>query len=106
MRNRVFQTVVFGLLFLTFVGFFLFADASGLLGIGNTITPSTTIATVNGRNIPYQAWFNAVEGLREEQEQRLGRSITADERARLEQAALDEMVTSLLLEKEYDRRGI
>lgn len=91
---------------ITFVGGFLFADASGLLGSGNAITPSTAIAKVNGRSITYQAWLNTVEGLQQQAEGQQGRAITADERARLEQQALDQIVANILLEEDYERRGI
>ena len=46
-------------LFAAFVGVFLFADTSGLIG-GAAITPTTAVAEVNGRDILYTEWQQRV----------------------------------------------
>lgn len=92
-------------IFFAFVGGFLLADMSGLLGVGG-VTPSTTVAEVNGEDIPYLAWESLTRQLVQQQEQQGGRSISFDERARLEQQAFDQLVTDALLRQEYERRGI
>jgi peptidyl-prolyl cis-trans isomerase D len=96
---------IFFILLITFVGGFLFADASGLLGRA-PITAGTPVATVDGQDVTYQAWINEVEQANEQQQTQLGRTLSADERARLEQQVLDGMIQRILLEKEYTRRGI
>ena len=93
------------ILAITFVGGFLFADASGLLGRA-PVTAGTPVATVNGRDITYQQWINTVEALRQQAEAQKGSALTGDERARLEQQAFDEMVSDILLQDEYAKRGI
>src|SRR5215217_2260213 len=96
---------IFIILAITFVGGFLFADASGLLGRAQ-VTAGTPVATVNGHDITYQQWTNTVEGLRQQAEAQKGSALTGDERARLEQQAFDEMVGEILLQDEYVKRGI
>lgn len=92
-------------IFIAFVGGFLLADMSGLIG-QSPVTMSTVVAKVNGDEIPYVALENLTRSLTAQQEQQLGRSINLDERAQIEQQAFDQLVTDKLLEQEYDRRGI
>lgn len=92
-------------LFIAFVGGFLLADMSGLIG-QSPITTSTVVAKVNGDEIPYLAWENLTRQLMQQQEQQAGRAMTADERLQVEQQAFDQLVTDALLRQEYERRGI
>lgn len=92
-------------LFIAFVGGFLLADMSGLIGQA-PVTTSTVVATVNGEEIPYLAWENATRSLSQQQEQQSGRSLTLDERQQLEQQAFDQLVSDVLLQQEYEKRGI
>jgi peptidyl-prolyl cis-trans isomerase D len=87
-----------------FVGGFLLAETSGLIG-RTPLTPTTPVATVNGRDILYTDWQNRVRQATENQ-QRSGRSLTQDEVRQIENETLDEMVTQTLLEQEYRKRGI
>jgi peptidyl-prolyl cis-trans isomerase D len=92
-------------LFVAFVGGFLLADMSGLIGQSG-VTTSTVVAKVNGEEISYMAWEALTRSLTQQQEQQTGRSISADERLQLEQQAFDQLVTDVLLQQEYERRGI
>ncbi len=92
-------------LFIAFVGGFLLADMSGLIG-QSPVTTSTVVAKVNGDEIPYLSWENLTRQLVQQQEQQAGRSITADERLQIEQQAFDQLVSDVLLKQEYERRGI
>jgi peptidyl-prolyl cis-trans isomerase D len=92
-------------LFVAFVGGFLFADLSGLVGMTG-VSASTTVGSVNGKKISYLAWENLTRSLVQQQEQQAGQSITADERLQLEQQAFDQIVADILLQQEYERRGI
>jgi peptidyl-prolyl cis-trans isomerase D len=92
-------------IFIAFVGGFLLADMSGLIGQG-AVTMSTVVAKVNGDEIPYLALENLTRSLTAQQEQQMGRSINLDERQQIEQQAFDQLVTDLLLQQEYERRGI
>ncbi|MEX2181768.1 MAG: SurA N-terminal domain-containing protein [Gemmatimonadaceae bacterium] len=102
---RVVAKYVWIFLFIAFVGSFLFADMSGLIGQA-PVTTSTVVAKVNGDEIPYLAWENLTRSLAQQQEQQTGRSLNLDERLQLEQQAFDQLVTDLLLQQEYERRGI
>jgi peptidyl-prolyl cis-trans isomerase D len=88
-----------------FVVGFILLDTSGLLGT-NRVTTSTAVATVNGRDILYTTWSNASQNLIEQQQERLGRSLSGDEIQQIRQQAFDELVEGILLDQELKRRGI
>ncbi|HJQ20246.1 MAG TPA: peptidyl-prolyl cis-trans isomerase [Gemmatimonadaceae bacterium] len=87
-----------------FVGVFLFAQTSGLIGRA-PLTPTTPVAKVNGHDILYTDWQNRVRQSTEQQ-QRSGRTLSQDEVRQIENETFDDMVTQVLLEQEYSRRGI
>ena len=88
-----------------FVGGFLLAETSGLLGRA-PVTPTTAVATVNGEDILATTWYQATQNLEQEAIQRSSQSISLDERQRLMDQAYDQLVTDALLRQEYKRRGI
>lgn len=93
------------ILLVAFIGGFLLVETSGLLN-RDVITSNTAIAEVNGEDILATEYFRAVQ-LREQQEnQRLGRGLTLDERQQVEQAVFDDLVNDRLVRQELDRRGI
>lgn len=92
-------------LFVAFVGGFLLADMSGLIGMTG-VSPTTVVGEVNGKEVPYLAWENLTRQLVQQQEQQSGRPVSQDERLQAEQAAFDQLVQEILLQQEYDRRGI
>ena len=87
-----------------FVGGFLLAETSGLIGRA-PLTPTTPVAEVNGREILYSEWDARVQQALQSQ-QRSGRSLTQDEVRQLQNETLDDMILQTLLEQEYERRGI
>jgi peptidyl-prolyl cis-trans isomerase D len=87
-----------------FVGGFLLAETSGLLG-RTPLTPTTAVATVNGHDILYSEWQQRVQQAIQTQ-QRAGRSLTQDEIRQVENETLDQMIMQVLLEQEYRKRGI
>jgi peptidyl-prolyl cis-trans isomerase D len=89
----------------TFVGGFLFAQASGLLGRA-PVTTTTAIAKVNGDEILATDFYRAVQARTQQQSQQSGRALTLDEQAQVEQQVYDDLVNELLLRQEYQRRGI
>ncbi|HEY0972619.1 MAG TPA: peptidyl-prolyl cis-trans isomerase [Gemmatimonadales bacterium] len=93
------------LLIIFFVGGFLLLDTSGLLGTGG-VTTGTTVAEVNGEAISYQQWQLAAQSLAQQEEARLGRALTLDERQQVENEAFEQMVNEILLRQELERRGI
>ncbi len=92
-------------IFVAFVGGFLLAETSGLLG-RSPVTTSTIVATVNGEDIPYMVWANSSASLAQQQEQQQGRGLTMDERAQVDEQAYNQLVNDVLLRQEYEKRGI
>ena len=92
-------------LIVAFVGGFLLADASGLIGVGQ-ITPTTPVAKVNGEEILATTWYNALNVMEQQATQQTGRGITLDDRRRLADQAFEQLVQDVLLRQEYRRRGI
>jgi peptidyl-prolyl cis-trans isomerase D len=87
-----------------FIGGFLLAETSGLLGI-TPLTPTTPVAEVNGREILYTDWQQRVQQVMQQQQQQ-GRSLTQDEVRQVEDDVLEEMIMQVLLDQEYRRRSI
>lgn len=92
-------------LVVAFIGSFLLYETSGLAGRA-PVDQNTSIATVNGEHILLLAWQSSVSNLEQQEQERLGRSLTLDERKVLEDQAYEQMVTDILLQQEYARRGI
>ena len=88
-----------------FVGGFLLAQTSGLLGRA-PVTSTTAVATVNGDDILATTWYQATQNLEQEATQRNNQSISLDDRQRLMDQAYDQLVSDALLRQEYKRRGI
>jgi peptidyl-prolyl cis-trans isomerase D len=88
-----------------FVGGFLLAETSGLLGRA-PVTTSTAVATVNGEDILATQWYNVTNQLEQQATQQSGRGVTLDERKRLADQAFEQLVGDALLRQEYRRRGI
>ena len=96
---------VFWILAVAFIGGFLLFQTSGLIG-STPVTPTTAVATVNGRDILYTDWQRRTQQLVQQAQQQAGSSLTQDELRRLENQAFDDMVAEILLEQEYKKRGI
>jgi len=105
MRSNKFIWFVWAILFFAFVGGFLLGEVSGLLGRA-PVTTSTVVGKVNGDEITYVAWQNLTNALAQEQEQRTGRGLNLDERQQIEDQAFNQLVSDLLLQQEYEKRGI
>lgn len=88
-----------------FVGGFLLAQTSGLLGRA-PVTTTTTVGSVNGEDILFTTWDQASRNLEQQASQSSNQSITLDETERLRNQAFDQLVTDALLRQEYRRRGI
>src|SRR6202165_5394551 len=88
-----------------FVGGFLLAQTSGLLGRA-PVTTTTAVAKVNGEDILATTWYQSTQNLEAEASQRGNQNITLDERQRLQDQAFDQLVTDALLRQEFRRRRI
>src|SRR6266576_3686309 len=88
-----------------FVGGFLLAQTSGLLGRA-PVTTTTAVASVNGEDILATTWYQATQNLEQEETQRSNQSISLEERQRMIDQAFDQLVSDALLRQEYKRRGI
>jgi peptidyl-prolyl cis-trans isomerase D len=97
--------IVFWIIFISFVGVFLFAETSGLTSRG--ITRGTSVGSVDGIDITYDRWDTQVRALSAQEQQRRGTpSLTQDDMRRIEDIAFQQIVDSILLAREYERRGI
>ena len=88
-----------------FVGGFLLAQTSGLLGRA-PVTSTTAVASVNGEDILATTWYQTTQNLEQQATQANNQSISLDERQRLQNQAYDQLVSDALLRQEYRRRGI
>lgn len=88
-----------------FVGGFLLFQTSGLLG-RTAVTPTTAVAVVNGREILYRDFIERSQNELQSEQQRAGRTLTEDEANRVRNNVFDQMVMDVLLQQEYERRGI
>ncbi|HEX9085123.1 MAG TPA: peptidyl-prolyl cis-trans isomerase [Gemmatimonadaceae bacterium] len=88
-----------------FVGGFLLAQTSGLLGRA-PVTNTTPVASVNGEDILASAWYQVTQNLEQDETQRSTQPISLDERQRLMDQAFDQLVSDALLRQEFRRRGI
>jgi len=90
---------------LAFVGGFLLFDTSGLIGRA-PVTNTSVVATVEGRDISYLAYEQSAQNAVQQQERRMGRSLTLDEVEQVRNQTFEQMVMEILLQNEYDRRDI
>ena len=97
--------VVMWILLISFVGGFLLFQTSGLMGSA-PVTTSTAVATVNRKDILYTDWQRRAKQLVQQTQQQSGRTLTQDEQRRLENQAYEDMVSDVVLQQEYERRGI
>ena len=103
---RSFGKYIFWGLAVTFIGGFVFYESSGLFGRDSGPTLGTTVVKVDGQDVPYGSYQRAIEAAVQTEEQQRGRSLTLDERSQVEKKAYDDIVTEILLEHEYKKRGI
>jgi peptidyl-prolyl cis-trans isomerase D len=109
-QMRSLAKYVWLLVAVAFVGGFLLVETSGLLG-RTTITPTTAVAVVNGREILYSDYMNRVQQQVQQEQQQLqqrgsSQSLTQDDNRRIENDVFDQMVMEVLLAQEYERRHI
>src|SRR5262249_26171467 len=89
-----------------FVGGFLLYETSGLIG-KSPVTPTTAVAVVNGTEIPYTVYMQRVQTeVQNQQQQARGRTLSQDDQRRIESNVFDQMVSDILLQNEYRKRGI
>ena len=103
---RSFGKYIFWGLAVTFIGGFVFYESSGLFGRDSGPTLGTTVVKVDGQDVPYGSYQRAIEAAVQTEEQQRRRSLTLDERSQVEKKAYDDIVTEILLEHEYRKRGI
>jgi len=104
-QMRSASKLIFVLMAVSFVVGFLLLETSGILN-SSALTTSTEVAKVNGQEILYTQFQQAVAQEAEQQREQRGRPLNQDEMRQLENRVYDEMVTNVLLEQEYARRNI
>src|SRR5438034_8900169 len=82
-----------------FVGGFLLAQTSGLLGRA-PVTSTTAAASVNGEDILATTWYQTTQNLEQEATQRGNQSISLDERQRLMDQAFDQVASDVYVTDE------
>jgi peptidyl-prolyl cis-trans isomerase D len=90
---------------LAFVGGFLLYETSGLMG-RTPVTTTTAVAVVNGHEVMYRDYMARVQNETQAEQQREGRQLSQDDYRRVENSVFDAMVSEILLQDEYRRRGI
>ena len=96
-RMRSASKWIFILMAFTFVGGFVFYESSGLFSSSTRLTTSTAVAEVNGTDILYSTWQQQVQQAADQERDRRGRSLNADELRQLEQRVLDDMIVILFI---------
>jgi len=96
---------IFWFIALAFIGGFLLYETSGLIGAGG-VTATTPIAKVNGTDITYNVWLASYQNQVQAASERQGRALSLDEIERVKEEAYNQLVSEVLLEQEYKRRGI
>lgn len=104
-QMRSLAKYIWVLVALAFVGGFLLYETTGLIG-RTAVTPTTAVASVNGRDILYNDYTARVQNEIQQQQQQQGRTLTTDDTRRIENEVFDQMVSDILLQQEYQRRGI
>ncbi|MEO7084459.1 MAG: peptidyl-prolyl cis-trans isomerase [Gemmatimonadaceae bacterium] len=105
-QMRSLAKYVWLLVALAFVGGFLLYQTSGLIG-RTPVTASTAVAVVNGTEISYSAYQARVQNeIQSEQQRSGGRTLSEDDTRRIQNTVFDQMVSEVLLQDEYRRRGI
>jgi peptidyl-prolyl cis-trans isomerase D len=90
---------------IAFVGGFLLFQTSGLLG-RTAVTPTTAVAVVNGHEILYNDYVQRYQNDIQNEQQGGARTLSEDDIRRIQNATFDRMVMDVLLQQEYERRGI
>ncbi|HEY7234735.1 MAG TPA: peptidyl-prolyl cis-trans isomerase [Gemmatimonadaceae bacterium] len=105
MRSASFVIVVWGIIAFAFIGGFLFAQTSGLLG-RTTVNSTTPVAVVNHHEILYSDYVKQYQDAVQQEQARSGRTLSEDDVRRIQNSTFDRMVMDVLLQQEYERRGI
>ena len=88
-----------------FLIWFVYIGQSGL-GDQGPVTPSTTIAKINGTDVTYRDWLQLREQAIQRAQQQTSGQLTLDDDQRTEDDAFNAMVNNLLLQQEYKKRDI
>lgn len=92
-----------------FIGVWGVGEVSGLLGGGGTagtVTRGSAVAKVNGATITYDTWLRAKEQQIQQAQAQSPAPLTLDDDKRIEDATFEDLVNSVLLQQEYQKRGI
>lgn len=91
----------------SFVGWMVFQVGMDVTGQGSGGAASDTALRINGVKIDYQSFLAAVRNASERERNQTGSApITLDDQRRLEDQVVEELITEVILNQEYDRRGI
>jgi peptidyl-prolyl cis-trans isomerase D len=88
----------------TFLIGFVFYQQSGLSD--RVVTAGTTVAKIDGTAITYDQYNRSVRAKVQEEQQRSGRTLNADQERQVAEQVFNEMVGEVLLTQEFKKRGI
>ena len=88
-----------------FLIWFVYIGQSGL-GDQGPVTPSTTIAKINGTDVTYRDWLQLREQAIQRAQQQTSGQLSLDDEQRIEDDAFNDMVNNILLQQEYKKRDI
>ena len=88
----------------TFLIGFVFYQQSGLSD--RVVTAGTTVAKIDGTAITYDQYNRTVRAKVQEEQQRSGRTLNADQERQVAEQVFNEMVGEVLLTQEFKKRGI
>lgn len=102
-RNTAKPIIV--ILTVAFVGWLVF-DLSGLSGGGGGLLTQTSVGRIEGQSVEVRAFQEAVQAAIDNEQRSTGNSLGIEGVARVRDQVWEQFVTSALLEREYQRRGI
>lgn len=98
---------IMGILAVAFVGWMVFDVGMDVGGRGTGVQLTDAVVRVNGTNIDLQTYYAALRDAQERQRQQYGTApITLEDQRALQDAVMENLIQSVLLQQEFRRRNI
>lgn len=98
---------IMGILAVAFVGWMVFDVGMDVGGRGAGVQMTDAVARVNGAKIDLQTYYATLRDAQERQREQYGSvPLTLEDQRALEDAVLENLIQSVLLQQEFRRRGI
>lgn len=102
-RNAAKPVIV--IISLTFIVWLVW-DLSGLGNNSGGFMSRTSVGKINGQSVDVRVFDQAVQNAISEQQRQSGKSLSLDETAQVRNRVWDQFIQSILLQQEYQRRGL